>query len=353
MPTKRDESWQGRVKVNRKTYTRDGFEAKREAQEWEQEKRKELLSESGHQPLGLLLLTTEYLTYCKRLSKRTYDEKLGVMNRALVAFGQNTPVISITPIMFLKYFTARAAKVSAYAANKDRKNLHAMFEWANQYMEGFNYNPITRIKSLPHDRAAQYVPPEADVLKVVMACNREQWIFLDMYLQTGARKSEIFRLAWEDIDFQNHKIRLGTRKTRDGSLEYRLLDMSDELNDNLQWWWKNRPIKDTPLVFINTDERSRYYGKPYKVRQKFMKGLCKRAQVKEFGFHALRRYVASILASKRVPAKVIQGILGHHSMSTTERYIYNITHDQRDCMNLLQTNTENVDPNVDLLPGKV
>ncbi|MBU1456612.1 MAG: hypothetical protein KKD01_17995 [Proteobacteria bacterium] len=40
------------------------------------------------------------------------------------------------------------------------------------------------------------------------------------YLNLGARKSEVFRLTWkDDIDFFGKKVRLTTRKTKDGSME--------------------------------------------------------------------------------------------------------------------------------------
>jgi integrase len=67
-----------------------------------------------------------------------------------------------------------------------------------------------------------------------------------------------------------------------------------------------------------------------------METLCKRAGVKVFGFHALRRYVASVLAdTHKVSAKTIQRILRHKNVTTTERYIQNINRDLAATMNLL------------------
>ena len=64
--------------------------------------------------------------------------------------------------------------------------------------------------------------------------------------------------------------------------------------------------------------------------------LCKRAGVKSFGFHALRRYVASVLAdTHKVSAKTIQRVLRHKKLETTERYIHNINRDLEATMNLL------------------
>jgi integrase len=67
-----------------------------------------------------------------------------------------------------------------------------------------------------------------------------------------------------------------------------------------------------------------------------MNGLCKRAGVRSFGFHALMRYVASLLADTyKVSAKTIQRIMRHKNVSTTERHIRNINRDLTATMNLL------------------
>jgi len=64
--------------------------------------------------------------------------------------------------------------------------------------------------------------------------------------------------------------------------------------------------------------------------------LCKRAGIRPFGFHALGRYVASVLAdTHKVSAKRIQLILRHKNLSTTERYIQNINEDLKDTLELL------------------
>ena len=81
---------------------------------------------------------------------------------------------------------------------------------------------------------------------------------------------------------------------------------------------------DKEHVFVCLDETpfcDIFYGRPFVVRQHFMKKICQRAGVKPFGFHAIRHLTASILARANVPMVDIQSILRHKKLATTERYI--------------------------------
>jgi integrase len=156
-------------------------------------------------------------------------------------------------------------------------------------------------------------------------------VFLDCYLNTGARSSEIFGLTWNDVNFEKQEIRLWTRKTRDGSWENEWPPMNQELCRSLKWRWNNRTFRKASHVFVD-EQPGAHYRKPFLVRRRFMKGLCEKAGVKPFGFLALRRYVASIFADKhKASSKKIQQILRHKNVRTTGLYIQNINDDLRGC----------------------
>ncbi len=227
---------------------------------------------------------------------------------------------------------------SANAANKDRKNLLAMFGWGVKVL-GLDSNPVAAIDKYRHDRKPQYTPPEGDVLKVLAAAHGVDRVFLLCYLHTGARRSEIFRLTWDDVNFERSEIRLKTRKTRSGEWREDWIPMTETLARELKWWWDNRTFKRAAHVFLS--EHPMHYGKPYVVRRRFLAGLCDRAGVTPFGFHALRRYVASVLADKhKVSTKRIQEVLRHQSVHTTERYLHNLGRDLKGTMDFLDGETK-------------
>lgn len=100
----------------------------------------------------------------------------------------------------------------------NRQNLMAVWTWRTN-LPGFEADPARKIQQFLHDREPQYTPLSEEVLRVLAVASRQEQVILSCCLQTAARRSQIFRWAWnEDTNFQKREVRLGTRKTRDGSM---------------------------------------------------------------------------------------------------------------------------------------
>jgi integrase len=271
-----------------------------------------------------------YLDYAKaRFSSKTYDEKRSMFKqRFFKEISPTLPVENLKPGDVMDYVVKQMEDRSGYAANKDRKNLVAGWNWGMKYMKPTlpGPNPCL-VDRMPEERQPRYVPPEEDFWKVYEVAEGQDKVMLLAFLHLAARRGEIFRLTWSDVDFGNNRIRLWTRKRTDGTYEYDWLPMTNELRSSLRWWWEHRPIKDQPNVFLclnETEFTKGYYGKPFKYRLQFMRRLCDRAKVKRFGFHAIRHLSASILFSLGYEVAVMQAILRHKSPKTTERYLRSI-----------------------------
>ncbi len=72
-----------------------------------------------------------------------------------------------------------------------------------------------------------------------------------------------------------------------------------------------------------------------------MQGLCKKAAIKYFNFHALRKSGASVLDSNGVPIGSIQRILGHEQRTTTEIYRHSLGESEREAMVVFENASEN------------
>jgi len=266
-----------------------------------------------------------YLNFAKeQFSDKTYQEKRLSYRQLFQSVDPTFPVEELTPAIMLKHLQKQMQERSGYAANKDRKNLVAGWNWGTMYMDHVleAQNPCL-VPKMPEKRTPRYIPPEEDFWKVFHAADGQDKVMLLTFLHVAARRGEVFRLKVADLDFVNNRVRLSTCKRMGGNLEYDWLPMTEELAKAITEWLNTRPV-DSEYVFVCIDQTAftrEYYGKPFCKRAHLMRRLCDKVKVKRFGFHAIRHLTASYLYKKGNSVGVIQAILRHKSPSTTERYL--------------------------------
>ncbi len=328
MPYAIGQKWKAQVRKDGKRIEKT-FSTKKDAVAWEAEMRGKHVSD-WQEKIDTVCLgdwADAYLDFAQvKFTDKTYNEKKSMFRRFFKEVDPAQPISELKRAGVLDYVINQSKERSGYAANKDRKNLVAAWNWGIKYMVPTLPTPnpclVERMTEVRHPR---YIPPEEDFWKVYDAAEEGQdQIMLLAFLHLAARRGEIFRLIWADIDFGNSRVRLGTRKRMDGTLEYDWLPMTKELREALRWWWENRPIKVSPYVFLSLDKnhkRQDHYGQPFKYRNGFMHRLCDKAKVKRFGFHSIRHLTASILYNLGYEVAVMQALLRHKSPNTTERYL--------------------------------
>jgi integrase len=296
---------------------------------WEKETREKLKSSKILlDSWQILKWANEYLIFAQeRYAKKVFDQKRSVFARFISFLRPDMIVNDLTPSLVLEYMRKQAKNRSGYAANKDRKDLAAGWNWACKYLDGFPLdivNPIRVVDKFPEVRMPRYVPPEKDFWAIYEIAGGQDKIMLLTYLHTAGRRMEIFNLKWDDVDFADSRIRLWTNKREQGNREFDWLPLTQELRQALLKWWEERPVKDAEYVFVCLEGNTYcadFYGKPFAYRQHFMRKLCEKACVKPFGFHAIRHLTASILYHKGYNVSVIQAILRHQNPTTTNRYL--------------------------------
>jgi len=278
----------------------------------------------------LLTLSSKYLDHSEnQYTLKVYKEKQQVCKSLIKIWGQDTLAKEITPEMIFDYLSDQKNARSANAANKDRKNLSALFAWGQEVFgyDEIPFNPVQRIKKFKHQVKAPKTYTESDILKLLVAATRWEKLVLRTYLETAGRRMEVLGLTWDDVNLEKRAIRLWTRKTSNGEPEGTWLPISKELTAEFRWLFDRYGGR---WVFINNRTR-----RPYVDPRKWYNNLCTRAKVRNLGFHALRRYVASIMDDKhKISKKAIQNLLRHKKESTTERYLHMIHSDLKDYVGL-------------------
>jgi integrase len=88
-----------------------------------------------------------------------------------------------------------------------------------------------------------------------------------------------------------------------------------------------------PLVFCDLDGRMLTAGNP----RWWIERACKRAGLRQLGWHCLRHTFASHLAMRGAPLKAIQELLGHATIQMTMRYAHLAPEVARDAVRLLDS----------------
>lgn len=316
MPRWREDAkkWEAQVRKGQEK-RRKLFDRKKDALEWESEERRRDWSQPTSS-VSLAAWSVAYLTYAKRFQKSVQDEKARAFRLFFLRERPERLVTKYTPKDALEHIQEQRDLRTALAANKDLVHLKAAWNWGVKFMGLPSPNPFVMVDPFPVERAKQYVPPEKDFWSVYDVASDRDRLLLLAYLHTGARKSELFRLRWEDVNFAASQVTLWTRKRKGGNLEPNELPMTGTLYDALL---AHKQTSDHENVFWSIKT-----GLAYTSNHHWLKRLCERAGVKYFSYHAIRRLTASILAAQDVPMVTIQAILRHQNLQTTERYIQRI-----------------------------
>ena len=199
-------------------------------------------------------------------------------------------------------------------------------------------DPTAGLDFMPVEKRIKYVPAPEDIDKVIGAADPDTQDYLWTIRETLARVSEINRLVWEDVNLEKRFVVLYTRKKKGGSLTPRKVCMTEMLFEILS----RRNAESTPnkpWVFWHrywSRKQGKWVTGPYKDRKKFMEGLCERAGVRYFRFHALRHAGSSLMDASNVPIGAIQRILGHENRSTTEIYLHSVGDSERLAMEMYE-----------------
>lgn len=190
-----------------------------------------------------------------------------------------------------------------------------LYNWANEneYYDG--PNPAEKIKPPKLDNCVTNYLKKTELIRLRVILknwpNQRAAQIVSFALYTGCRKSEIFKLKWQDVDLRNRFFLLRDPKGKTASLPlnnkaYDLIQRAKELNKGSKWVFANR------------------FGKQRKHFGATWERIKKRARLpKEFRFHDLRHTFATYLASSgRVDLYTLQKLLNHQSPAMTQRYAH-------------------------------
>lgn len=242
---------------------------------------------------------SELLTTVARVTRRgpdavTHEDLLRVLGRLHPRTGQ---------------------RLAAGTMQSERSYLQSFFTWMKRTKRRRD-NPakdLPKVK-LPRRKAR---PLRLDQIEAMMECgiySRTRDIILIGAL-SGLRMGEIVKIRGEDVDLRG----LTIRSTRKGNLDHRLplhpeLALLAEKYPRRGWWF---PSAQTNSQFPNGGGHILMKSASDRVSK-----AIRAAGVTDMRItgHSLRHYLATTLLRDGVQIRVVQEILGHASLATTQLY---------------------------------
>lgn len=251
--------------------------------------------------------------------RKTCIEEQSKYNKWILPLFENKPLKEISPFMLEKL-----KKVMAYAGKAPRTITYVLalirqvFNYAKNHDLYHGDNPVSKVKKPSEDnRRVRFLShEEADLLLNELAKISPMLHNISLLsLHCGLRAGEIFNLEWNDIDFANETILIKDIK----SGRNRNAIMTKDIKAMFE---KMDKAAHTNVVFPSrkgekTAEVSRSFDRTIE-KLGFNRGIMDRRQ--KVVFHTLRHTYASWLVMSGVDLYTVQRLMGHSTISMTERY---------------------------------
>lgn len=260
-----------------------------------------------------LFLTSKRIEGCKKSTLTQY--KLTIKNFFLVV-QKNYKGVRKDDIKM--YLALRMKKVKQTTLLNTKRNLSSFFSWLNN--EGYiDRNPVPKGGIRIDEVENVYLTIDEEVKVRDVEKNIKEQALIDFLFSTGVRVGELISLNKTDVNFSAGTV---TFRSEKGTRKYRTVILDARAKQHLMDYLNTR--NDGNIALFVTDRK--YKGEHKRLClaavENITKSVGKRANIdKNLTVHVFRRTLATRLADQKCPLEVIQEILGHAKVETTQRYI--------------------------------
>ncbi len=295
-----------------------GFNTKREAKNWENSRRENLLNPKPEQiQLKTSAASMRYLKHCKRrgFKLNTYRYKANIYDIMIDFWKQDPDVKAVDSIAIEEFLDHVFDSSGGKTANRYKREIKSLFNYLRK-RHLIKNDPTSPIDDYEEIIFKKYVPPSEDIQAVIGIANEFESDIIRTAYHTAARSGEIRQITYNDVDLKNKALTLWTRKRKSGNFEADTMDMSKSLR-NIMKKRINDCSKTHPWIFPS--HKGEKISKS--TIDNILPRLCKKAGVKNFGLHAIRHHIAIQLANRNWPLIKIQKFLRHKRATTTDIYL--------------------------------
>lgn len=203
-------------------------------------------------------------------------------------------------------------KVSKCTQDNERRNLSSIFTFLNN--EGYIHkNPLASVKKIKQDSVVKDPFSETELELIRRACEtKRERALIEFLLSTGCRVGEIPDIKIEDVDFKNNKLIV----TGKGSKQ-RYVFLNEKAMFTLDEYLEERGKPRYGALFLSRWS-NQGIGRDY--AEQIIREIGKRAGVERCHPHRFRHTTATMALRRGMPLEMVQEMLGHSDIRTTQIY---------------------------------
>jgi integrase len=305
-------------RVRKATQTTDRKEAEALEAKWKLEAhRQKHWGEAPNRTFDELML--KYLKETAE-TKRSASRDVTSARHLYVAFtGRDMRAIGVAEVR--SYIEQRKeAGVTPATVNKELGLLSAAINYARKEWGWVLDNPAqgrrlkepeARLRWLTKAEAAALIREAESVPKAKHLAD-----FITLALHTGCRRGELLGLEWRRVDLQRGLILLEAQHTKAGRRRYVPINETARAALLSRARFRATHCPASPWVFATKG------GKRIGSVKHSFASACKVAGIEDFKVHDLRHTCAAWLVSAGVPLPEVRDLLGHRSVTMTEKYAH-------------------------------
>ena len=240
----------------------------------------------------------------------------------------------------------RAIEVEVWLKNLDRaagtrckiRNLMSLLFNHGRRYELCECNPIQWVRQSAKRRVAPDILTTNEVQQLLASLRLRERILVLLAVTTGLRRSELFALKWQDVDFENRQLQVtrsivnrvvGPCKTE--SSQKPVPAHSDLLEALRQWYEESRYRSPESWVFASPQTLGRRPLLAQQIMRRHIVPVARKLGItKRIGWHTFRHTYSTLLRSTGAELKTMQELLRHSTIRVTlDTYTQAVTAEKR------------------------
>lgn len=269
----------------------------------------------------------DYLTYEKKYSAHTITSYKNDISQFIGFINPNNESFSITDINYqqIRAWVANLLKdkIAARSVNRKLSSLKSFFKYL-QRQQIIDVNPMAKISGPKTPKRLPVFVDEHQMEHLFAETKFEDGfnglrdrLILDLFYQTGIRRSELTNLKENDLDLFNSTIKVLGKRNKE-----RIIPISLPLKRNLESYLKVKQELNLSNMMLLVSEKGHTLSEQA-VYNSVKKYLSQVTTIQKKSPHVLRHTFATHLLNNGADINAVKDLLGHANLSATQVYTHN------------------------------